>query len=364
MLDRFCKTPSLGTLYLTATHLIFVDPDAKKETWILHMHIANTEKLPLTTTGSPLLIRTKTFLSVTFVIPKERDCHDIYITLQQLSQPSNVEELYCFTYTSPVEEMPKSLGWDFFNLQAEYERQGVPNEQWCLTKLNSDYDLCETYPKYLIVPASANITTLMGSSKFRSKGRLPVLSYLHHNKASISRCSQPLSGFSARCLEDEKMLNHVLRTNPNANYMFVVDTRPKINAMANRAAGKGYENEAFYENIKFQFLGVENIHVMRNSLTKVIETCEQKNPTMNSFLSGLESSGWLRHIKSILDTSWFIAQAVDDGINVVVHCSDGWDRTAQVCFLAALLLDPYYRTITGFQVRFLTSCFQLKKCLV
>lgn len=71
---------------------------------------------------------------------------------------------------------------------------------------------------------------------------------------------------------------------------------------------------------------------------------------MNSFLSGLESSGWLKHIKSILDTSWFIAQALEDGINVVVHCSDGWDRTAQVCSLASLLLDPYYRTIKGFQV--------------
>lgn len=42
--------------------------------------------------------------------------------------------------------------------------------------------------------------------------------------------------------------------------------------MANRAAGKGYENEAFYENIKFHFLGVENIHVMRNSLNKIIES--------------------------------------------------------------------------------------------
>lgn len=42
--------------------------------------------------------------------------------------------------------------------------------------------------------------------------------------------------------------------------------------MANRAAGKGYENEAHYENIKFHFLGVENIHVMRNSLSKVIES--------------------------------------------------------------------------------------------
>ncbi|KAJ8938721.1 hypothetical protein NQ318_005575 [Aromia moschata] len=343
------KTPSQGTLYLTATHLIFVDPDAKKETWVLHMHVANLDKLPLTTTGSPLLIRTKTFLSVTFVIPKERDCHDVYVSLLQLSQPTRVEDLYCFSYTPPVEEIQRAVGWNFYDLQSEYQRMGVPNDQWGLTTLNRDYELCDTYPKHLYVPTSANTTTLIGSSRFRSKGRLPVLSYLYKNKASISRCSQPLSGFSARCLEDEKMLNHVLRTNPNATFMYVVDTRPKINAMANRAAGKGYENEAFYENIKFHFLGVENIHVMRNSLAKIVETCEQRNPTMNSFLSGLESSGWLRHIKSILDTSLFIAEALVEGISVVVHCSDGWDRTAQVCSLASLLLDPFYRTISGYQ---------------
>lgn len=82
----------------------------------------------------------------------------------------------------------------------------------------------------------------------------------------------------------------------------------------------------------------------------VFLACEQKNPTMNSFLSGLESSGWLRHIKSILDTSQFIAEALEEGISVVVHCSDGWDRTAQVCSLASILLDPFYRTISGYQV--------------
>lgn len=42
--------------------------------------------------------------------------------------------------------------------------------------------------------------------------------------------------------------------------------------MANRAAGKGYENEAFYENTKFHFLGIENIHVMRTSLQKLVES--------------------------------------------------------------------------------------------
>ena len=35
---------------------------------------------------------------------------------------------------------------------------------------------------------------------------------------------------------------------------------------------------------------------------------------------------------------------------MLVHCSDGWDRTAQVCATAQLLLDPHYRTIEGFAV--------------
>lgn len=41
--------------------------------------------------------------------------------------------------------------------------------------------------------------------------------------------------------------------------------------MANRAAGKGYENEDNYENIRFKFIGIENIHVMRSSLQKLLE---------------------------------------------------------------------------------------------
>ncbi|XP_039294729.1 myotubularin-related protein 6 isoform X1 [Nilaparvata lugens] len=350
LLDKYnSRKFSQGNLYLTATHLIFVDPDNKKETWVLYMHIASVEKLALTTTGCPLQLRCKTFLSVTFVVPKERDCHEIFTTLQKLSQPVHIEDLYCFYYTSSTEDIPKTAGWNFFDLQSEFQRMKVPNEQWSLTLLNEKYEICDTYPRYLYVPASAQTNILIGSSKFRSKGRLPVLTYLHRNKAAISRCSQPLSGFSARCLEDEQMLNCVLQANPGPGYMYVVDTRHKINAMANRAAGKGYENENFYENIKFHFLGIDNIHWMRTSLNKLIDTCESKAPSMSSFLNGLESSWWLRHMKAILDTSWFIAQAIDAGISTLVHCSDGWDRTAQVCSLSSLLLDSYYRTIQGYQ---------------
>ena len=48
----------------------------------------------------------------------------------------------------------------------------------------------------------------------------------------------------------------------------------------------------------------------------------------------------------------FLIKAVaEESVNVVVHCSDGWDRTAQTCSLASIILDPYYRTMHGFQVR-------------
>ena len=44
-------------------------------------------------------------------------------------------------------------------------------------------------------------------------------------------------------------------------------------------------------------------------------------------------------------------QAVaDEGTSVLVHCSDGWDRTAQTCSLATLMIDPFYRTLHGFMV--------------
>ena len=47
----------------------------------------------------------------------------------------------------------------------------------------------------------------------------------------------------------------------------------------------------------------------------VFVVCELKNPSMNAFLSGLESSGWLKHIKAILDTSAFISKVRENIFN-------------------------------------------------
>ncbi|KAG9478523.1 hypothetical protein GDO78_013526 [Eleutherodactylus coqui] len=355
LLDRFTnKRPAHGTLYLTATHLIYVDAAAgvRKETWIAHHHIASVEKPPLSTTGCPLIIRCKNFRVAHFVILRERDCHEVYTSLLKLSQPVKYEDLYAFSYNPKSDQDERLMEWKLIDLKMEYMRMGIPNNYWVLSDLNKDFKVCSTYPTCLVVPKEASESTIIGSSKFRSRERFPVLSYYHKdNNAVICRCSQPLSGFSTRCVEDEKMLEIISKANPGSPFMYVVDTRPKLNAMANRAAGKGYENEDNYPNIRFQFIGIENIHVMRGSLQKLLEACELKNPSMSGFLTVLENSGWLRHIKAVMDASVFLAKAVrDENASVLVHCSDGWDRTAQVCSLASILLDPFYRTIKGFMV--------------
>ncbi|XP_008823214.1 myotubularin-related protein 6 isoform X2 [Nannospalax galili] len=353
LLDRFSTSNKslTGTLYLTATHLLFIDPH-QKETWILHHHIASVEKLALTTSGCPLVIQCKNFRIVHFIVPRERDCHDIYNSLLQLSKQARFEDLYAFSYNPKQNDSERLNGWQLINLAEEYERMGVPNSNWQLSDANREYKICETYPRELYVPRIASKPIIVGSSKFRSKGRFPVLSYYHQDKeAAICRCSQPLSGFSARCLEDEHLLQAISKANPANRYMYVVDTRPKLNAMANRAAGKGYENEDNYSNIRFQFVGIENIHVMRSSLQKLLEVNGTKGLSVNDFYSGLESSGWLRHIKAVLDAAIFLAKAIMvENASVLVHCSDGWDRTSQVCSLGSLLLDSYYRTIKGFMV--------------
>uniref|UniRef100_A0A669ESG8 Myotubularin related protein 6 n=1 Tax=Oreochromis niloticus TaxID=8128 RepID=A0A669ESG8_ORENI len=358
LLDRFSNKSIHGTLYLTATHLIFVESNsnnsasAGQEVWILHHHIASVEKLSLTTSGCPLVIQCRNFRVVNFVIQRERDCHDVYSSLLRLLRPVCYDELYAFSYNPKQNDQQREEGWQLIDLGAEFERMGVPCDQWQLTDVNRDYKVCETYPRDLYVPVTASKPIIVGSSKFRSKGRFPVLTYFYQEKkAAVCRCSQPLSGFSARCLEDESMLQAISKANHNSRFLYVMDTRPKLNALANRAAGKGYENEDNYSNIRFQFVGIENIHVMRSSLQKLLEVTGTRSLSMSDYLVGLESSGWLRHIKAVVDAAVFLTRAVTvEGASVLVHCSDGWDRTAQVCALGALLMDPYYRTIKGFMV--------------
>ena len=132
----------------------------------------------------------------------------------------------------------------------------------------------------------------------------------------------------------------------------IVDARPTVNAFAMQAVGLGSENMDNYKFASKAYLGIDNIHVMRDSLNKVIDALKETDVTpLGPNREQLQKSGWIKHITGILDGAGVIARQVGlTHSHVLIHCSDGWDRTSQLSALSQICLDPYFRTLEGFMV--------------
>ncbi|XP_010782177.1 myotubularin-related protein 7-like [Notothenia coriiceps] len=91
LLDRSSgqRKASIGTLYLSATHTIFVEnnPETRKESWVLHSMVSSVERTPTIPAGSQLILRCKDFRVFQILVPQERDCLDVHTSLVRLSRP-------------------------------------------------------------------------------------------------------------------------------------------------------------------------------------------------------------------------------------------------------------------------------------
>ena len=116
----------------------------------------------------------------------------------------NIHDLvYCSEETKPLD------GWAQYDPEKEYSRLGIlqADSQWRLSTLNQDYSFSPTYPRIFCTPASISDDVLQEVGKYRSKARIPVLSWIHpENKSAILRCAQPMVGLNSRCVQDEELL--------------------------------------------------------------------------------------------------------------------------------------------------------------
>uniref|UniRef100_A0AAX7U046 Myotubularin n=1 Tax=Astatotilapia calliptera TaxID=8154 RepID=A0AAX7U046_ASTCA len=269
---------------------------------------------------------------------------DIFEVLFRYAFPLS-HGLPLFAYLS--QEKYAETGWTIYKPVEEFRRQGLPNNKWRISFINKSYDLCDTYPTVLAVPYKSKEEDLRKVAAFRSRGRIPVLSWIHReNQAVIARCSQPLVGMSGKRNKDDERYLELIREANDTTKLTIYDARPNVNAVANKATGGGYEGDE-YQNAELIFLDIQNIHVMRESQKK-LKDIVYPNVEESHWLSSLESTHWLEHL--VLSGAIQVADKVSSGNSVVVHCSDGWDRTAQLTSLAMLMLDSHYRTLRGFQV--------------
>uniref|UniRef100_A0A1A8JCZ5 phosphatidylinositol-3,5-bisphosphate 3-phosphatase n=1 Tax=Nothobranchius kuhntae TaxID=321403 RepID=A0A1A8JCZ5_NOTKU len=275
----------------------------------------------------------------------------------------------------------------------EMERMGFDTQNaWRISDINSKFRLCPSYPQQLLVPAWITDKELENVAAFRSWKRFPAVVYRHQSTgAVIARCGQPevswwgwrnaddehlVQSIAKACAVDSSSRKHLLNGSysngadlPDTDFessmtnssevetlatqphkLLILDARSYAAAVANRAKGGGCECPEYYPNCEVVFMGMANIHSIRKSFQSLRFLCTQM-PDPANWLSALESTKWLQHLSLLLKAALLVVNAVDrDRRPVLVHCSDGWDRTPQIVALSKLLLDPYYRTIEGFQV--------------
>ncbi|XP_077402553.1 phosphatidylinositol-3,5-bisphosphate 3-phosphatase MTMR4 isoform X2 [Vanacampus margaritifer] len=280
-------------------------------------------------------------------------------------------------------------------MEMEVKRMGFDTQNiWRVSAINCNYKLCSSYPQKLLVPIWITDKELESVASFRSWKRIPVVVYRHQkNGAVIARCSQPeISWWGWRNTDDEYLVTSIAKAcqmdtgakgfcgapacqqrgeapdssdsdfdssltgssgcddNTVPQKLLILDARSYTAAVANRAKGGGCECEEYYPNCEVMFMGMANIHAIRNSFQALRTVCSQI-PDPGNWLSALESTRWLQHLSVMLKAATLVCSSLErEGRPVLVHCSDGWDRTPQIVALAKILLDPYYRTLEGFQL--------------
>lgn len=265
-------------------------------------------------------------------------------TLESLSSINTIELLYPFFYSPQFEAVD---GWETFSVENEFRK--FQSEDWRISYVNSDFSVCSSYPKAVIVPKSVTNDTLKSIAAFRSLGRFPVLAYLHKStKAVLLRAGQPLVGpNNKRCRDDERMINAILGPGKRG---YIIDTRAVNIAQLAKTKGGGFEPEAHYPLWRRVHRQICRHSMLLDSLQKLVDACNDTQASMERWLSKVESSGWLNQVKEVLTTACLAAQCMnEEAASVLVHGADGVDSTLQVTSLTQVILDPDTRTIHGFE---------------
>lgn len=261
--------------------------------------------------------------------------------------------LFAFSFNPKIDS--NSSDW-IYRAQDEYERLGFNHKAWkdyfVLSNVNENFEICPTYPQKLILPSESTIEDIKGSASFRSASRLPTIVWFDpETGTTLSRSSQPAVGFIRnRSVHDENLITSIFKINKNYkenNSMYIIDARSTNAALVNSLSGYGYENEQNYGlKTKIKFMSIPNIHSVRRSFQSFFDLCTSASLPNRS---QIESTNWFERISLLLNGSITVAKLIkEQKASVLVHCSDGWDRTAQLTSLAQIMIDPYFRTLKGF----------------
>ncbi|XP_016090009.1 myotubularin-related protein 12 isoform X2 [Sinocyclocheilus grahami] len=298
-----------------------------------HIYGVYDEKRKLITGGlvknkypSKMIIHCKDLRVFQFCLTftKEEDAKKIFQGIaHHCLEEKSLKCVFAFSYMgTPSPEMLRKQETIMFDSPEDWTQEMKRTKANCrLVIENKNFELSQRLPKYFVIPLA--IGDLFS---YQGKG-LPIWCWSHYSGCALFKAS-----FPPVTQEDGDFQKH-LETMINAvahNYLYSVKTEDLSESLPNIQ-----DIQQSYNKFK-QFFLIENSTDFWLSDVK--------------WFSSLESSGWLDIIRQCLQKAVEVVECLEkDNTNVLITEEEGTDLCCVISSLAQIMLDPYYRTLMGFQ---------------
>ncbi|XP_069481016.1 myotubularin-related protein 10 [Ambystoma mexicanum] len=322
---------------LTCIEQIVVVNDTKRKQKIL----APNHKLKFNPTE--LIIYCKDFRIVRFRFDEAgpESAKKVCLALAHYSQPTDLQLLFAFEYVGKTYQNPadKTNGVDpgggggggggpktpLFETYSDWDREikRTGASEWRVCSVNEGYMISTCLPEYFVVPSSLADTDLKQYSHSFVGRRMPVWCWNHPNGNALVRMASIKDLLQQRKI-DQRICNAITRSHPQRSEVYKSDL--------DKSLPNAQEIQAGFVKLK---------HLCVN---EPFEETEEK------WLSLLEGARWLEYVRTFLKHSAELVCIMENKhLSVILQEEEGRDLSCIVASLIQVMLDPYFRTIVGFQ---------------
>ncbi|XP_015914992.1 myotubularin-related protein 10-A [Parasteatoda tepidariorum] len=243
--------------------------------------------------------------------------------------PPRINLLFAFDYkdSSKVSDEIDSHSLLFTRVcdwESELERCNCPG--WRVTLANEKFLLCESLPESFVVPSILLDMNLNKTAPHFNGHRVPTWSWGLSSGASIVRMAA-LDPSITDSRQKDVMVDAISRASPR---------QVPVRIFNLEESGPSYKD-------------------VQNSFLKLKELCMPTSPqefweTDSNYFSKLESTKWLHHISFCLKTALQACTSILKNTTVIFSEHEGRDLNCIVSSLVQLMLDPIYRSRSGFEL--------------
>ncbi|XP_051954205.1 myotubularin-related protein 12-like isoform X1 [Xyrauchen texanus] len=349
--DDLSQRGVFGTLFCTNFRITFIIDEASQEETaknfknklygendiplmcVDHIYGVYDEKRKLITGGllknkcpSKIIIHCKDLRVLQFCLTftKEEDAKRIFQGIaHHCLEEKSLKCVFAFSYVgSTSQDMQRKWETILFDSPGDWTQEMKRTKAKCrLVTENENFELSQRLPKYFVIPRAIE-------DLFSNQGKgLPIWCWSHHSgcalfKASFLPVTQEDGDFQKHL---EIMINSVAH-----NYLYSVKTEDLSESLPSIQ-----DIQQSYNKFKQYFL-------IDNSTDFWLLDVK--------WFSSLESSGWLDFIRQCLQKAVEVVECLEkDNTNVLLTEGEGTDLCCVISSLAQIMLDPYYRTVMGFQ---------------